>query len=60
MRVFVTPDIAETTTTMERCCEASAAIVAALRIREASPTDVPPNFITWIGRLIELSPLRGP
>jgi hypothetical protein len=28
------------------------AMVAARWIRMASPTDVPPNFITWIGRPI--------
>ena len=46
MRRFVTPLIADTTATQLRPFAPSAMICAVLAIHNASPTDVPPNFIT--------------
>jgi len=43
---FVTPLIAETTTTQLFSLAACAIICAVRAMHEASPTDVPPNFIT--------------
>ena len=44
---FVTPDIAETTATTGRWAAVDLTIAAARPMQLASPTDVPPNFITW-------------
>src|SRR5580765_6640563 len=46
MRRLVTPLMAETTTATGNCFDALATIVAERRMQEASPTEVPPNFIT--------------
>jgi hypothetical protein len=43
---FVTPVIAETTTTTEDSRAAAAQIWAVRAMQGASPTEVPPNFIT--------------
>jgi hypothetical protein len=48
MSRLVTPPIAETTATTAASLEAAATISAARLIHAASPTDVPPNFITRI------------
>jgi hypothetical protein len=42
----VTPVIAETTTTTPLSRAACATICAAREMHDASPTEVPPNFIT--------------
>jgi hypothetical protein len=55
MRRLVTPLIADTTTTQELSLAALATICAVRAIHVASPTDVPPNFITCSAELIPAS-----
>ena len=55
---LVTPLIAETTTTTGRCAAAERTMAAARRMQSASPTEVPPNFITWRAGFIFLLPDR--
>jgi hypothetical protein len=50
---LVTPLIADTTVKTSPRLAAEAVISAAARMRAASPTDVPPNFITLRFPLIE-------
>jgi hypothetical protein len=46
---FVTPAIAETTTTAWVFCAALEMMRSTFSMHAASPTDVPPNFSTWSG-----------
>src|SRR5690348_8833989 len=51
MSRLVTPLMAETTTTTEPSDAAVLTIAAAREMQEASPTEVPPNFITQRGAI---------
>src|SRR5580693_6663930 len=46
-RRLVTPDMAETTATTGRWAAVERMIAAARAMQLASPTEVPPNFMTW-------------
>ena len=52
INLFVTPPIADTTTTIGPSRDASFTICATRPMHAASPTDVPPNFITRNGFFI--------
>src|SRR5215470_11507682 len=53
---MVTPLMADTTTTIELSREAWRTICATRAMQPASPTEVPPNFITRSGLFIEARP----
>src|SRR5579862_4124746 len=46
-RRLVTPDMAETTATTGRWAAVDLTMAAARAMQLASPTEVPPNFMTW-------------
>jgi hypothetical protein len=56
---FVTPLMAETTAMQPLSFAAFAIICAVLAMQAASPTDVPPNFITCSRGFISFSPSPG-